>query len=413
MSFGIHFGRLVALHRGEQGLTQRQLAIRAFDDESRKPRISELERGKTANPDQAIVDALTVALNLSPEQVSDCRTKGQERTGIITFEQHEEIARQRVAEAEEKLRTTNNDELVFLQRQLDEAKRRLEDKETDYARTLQELEAARDRLSHLHNTLEAEKITAAERALERGETTLADALFAEAQEKLTAQAGDMAAQAAALAFQRGRMAEEAIRLHDADQHYAEAARLSPTYEHLAKAGMLADKCGDYRRGSRIKEQLIEAAAAESGSESTQMATALNNLAENYRALGRFAEAEPLFRQALAIDAKTIGTDHPNYAIDLNNLALVLEATGRFDAAEPLYRQAMAITEKTIGTDHPDYAIHLNNLALLLEATGRTDAAEPLYAEAVKILRAALGEDHPSTKTVLANYERCKAAQGGS
>ncbi len=79
MSFGIHFGELIARCRGEEGLSQRELAIRAFDDESRKARISELERGKVANPAQEIVDALTVALNLSPEDVSACRTKGRLR----------------------------------------------------------------------------------------------------------------------------------------------------------------------------------------------------------------------------------------------------------------------------------------------------------------------------------------------
>ncbi len=88
MSFGIHFGELIARHRGEQGLSQRALAIRAFDDESRKPRISELERGKVDNPAIEIVDALTVALKLSAEDVSACRTKGRQRAGVLTEQVH-------------------------------------------------------------------------------------------------------------------------------------------------------------------------------------------------------------------------------------------------------------------------------------------------------------------------------------
>ncbi|MDZ7905984.1 MAG: tetratricopeptide repeat protein [Cypionkella sp.] len=35
-------------------------------------------------------------------------------------------------------------------------------------------------------------------------------------------------------------------------------------------------------------------------------------------------------------------------------------------AEPLYRQAMEIDRKTLGEDHPDYATSLNNLAGLLQ-----------------------------------------------
>ena len=121
MSFGIHFGELIALHRGEQGLSQSALAIRAFNDESRKARISELERGKVANPAQAIVDALTVALNLSPEDVSACRTKGRQRTGVLTFEQHEKNVRERVTEAEEKLRAATEADRTALESQLKEA----------------------------------------------------------------------------------------------------------------------------------------------------------------------------------------------------------------------------------------------------------------------------------------------------
>ncbi len=94
---------------------------------------------------------------------------------------------------------------------------------------------------------------------------------------------------------------------------------------------------------------------------------------------------------------------PSYAIRLNNLANLLQDMGRHDEAEPLFRQALEIDEKTIGTQHPEYAMHLGNLAGLLRAMGRTDEAEPLYVEALEIFRAKLGPDHPNTKKVEANY----------
>lgn len=40
--------------------------------------------------------------------------------------------------------------------------------------------------------------------------------------------------------------------------------------------------------------------------------------------------------------------------------------GKYDQAEPLYRRAIAITEKTLGTGHPSYSTNLNNLGGLLE-----------------------------------------------
>ncbi len=452
MSFGIHFGELIARRRGEEGLRQRELAIRAFDDESRKPRISEIERGKVANPAQEIVDALTVALNLSPEDVSACRTKGRQRTGVLTFEQHEENVSKRVAEAEEKLRAATEADRAVLEQQLVEAKKRASDLEVDFARKQAELDAAHDRLSRLHNDMEAEKVEAAKRALDRGDMRLADALFGEAQEKLAAQADDIAAEAAKLAYERGRIAEDDIRWQDADKHYAEAARLFPTYYNLIKAGEFAYKCGDYRRQSRLQERLVDVAEAEFGTWYAKTATALNNLASSYRAQSRYDEAEPLYRRALEIGEKTLGAEHPDYAtwlnnlagllratgrydeaeplyrhvleidekvlgaehpditIDYNNLAGLLRQTGRYDEAEPLYRRALEISEKTLGAEHPQTAGSLNNLAGLLEATGRYEEAEPLFQRAIKILRASLGENHPDTKKVIANYETFKATR---
>ena len=76
-----------------------------------------------------------------------------------------------------------------------------------------------------------------------------------------------------------------------------------------------------------------------------MAIDLNNLAQLLQATNRLAEAEPLFRRALAIDEKSYGPDHPKVAIGLNNLAQLLKATNRLAEAEPLMRRALAIDER--------------------------------------------------------------------
>jgi len=375
-------------------LSQSALAIKAFNDESRKARISELERGKVANPAQEIVDALTVALNLPPDSVSECRTKGRQRTGVLTFEQHEKNMRDRVAEAEAKVQAATDAERAVLEQQLNEAQKRAADLEVDFARKQAELDSAHERLSRFHNEMEADKIEIAKKALDEGDTEMADALFEELQQNLSAQGYEMAAEAAKLAYERGRIAEDDIRWRDADQHYSEAARLAPTYENLLKAGELARRCGDYRRSVRYEEQLVELAEADFGPEDIRTATALNNLAESYRAQGRFDEAEPLCRRAIEIGEKTLGLGHPHIASYINNLGGLLQATGRSDEAEPLYRRAIEIGEKTLGPDHPDVANWANNFATLLQATGRYDEAEHLYRYALEIGRKILSAEHP-------------------
>src|SRR5262249_54152986 len=102
-----------------------------------------------------------------------------------------------------------------------------------------------------------------------------------------------------------------------------------------------------------------------------LAASLNNLASVLQARGKFAEAEPLFRDALDMKRRHYRRqDDPDLALSLNNLANVLEAQGKYAEAEPLYRDAVAMCRRLYpNRDHPDLARGLNNLAGVLQARG--------------------------------------------
>ena len=129
---------------------------------------------------------------------------------------------------------------------------------------------------------------------------------------------------------------------------------------------------------------------------------MNELGLLFDAKSRNAEAEPLYRRALAITDASFGPDHPTVATCLNNLALLLKATNRLAEAEPLYRRALAITEASYGPDHPNVASALNNLAQLLQATNRLAEAEPMYRRVLAIFEASYGPNHPRVATALNN-----------
>jgi tetratricopeptide (TPR) repeat protein len=148
-----------------------------------------------------------------------------------------------------------------------------------------------------------------------------------------------------------------------------------------------------------------------GPEHWETATDLNNLAELYRSQGRYPEAEPLYRRALAIDEKVLGPEHPDTATNLNNLALLLEGQGKPADAEPLFRRALVIREKALGPEHPDTASSLNNLAVLLKNQGKPTEAEPLNRQALAIREKALGAEHPDTGQSLNNLALLLADQG--
>ncbi|CAM9223743.1 unnamed protein product, partial [Hapterophycus canaliculatus] len=81
--------------------------------------------------------------------------------------------------------------------------------------------------------------------------------------------------------------------------------------------------------------------------------------------GKYEDADPLYKQAAAINEAVLGLEHPRVASDLNNRALLLKAQGKYAEAEPLHKRSLAINEKVHGPDHREVATDLNNWASLL------------------------------------------------
>src|SRR5262249_6868278 len=106
--------------------------------------------------------------------------------------------------------------------------------------------------------------------------------------------------------------------------------------------------------------------------------------------GRYAEAEPLFRTALAIYLKALGEGHPDTAASYNTLALDLYYQRRYAEAEPLHRRGLAIRLKALGEGHPDTARSYNNLADTLDAQGKLAEAVANWAAAAAILELTRG-----------------------
>ena len=100
----------------------------------------------------------------------------------------------------------------------------------------------------------------------------------------------------------------------------------------------------------------------------------------------------------------IDNDQYTEAINLNNQAITLHHQHKYAEAEPLYRQSLAIKEKELGPDHPSIATALNNLASLLQDQGKYGEADPLYRRALAIAEKTLGDNHPTTITIKNNIK---------
>jgi tetratricopeptide (TPR) repeat protein len=111
-------------------------------------------------------------------------------------------------------------------------------------------------------------------------------------------------------------------------------------------------------------------------------------------LGRHADAEPLYREALEINRRVFPAGHPNIAVNLNNLALVLLAQRRPADAEPLFLEALDLYRRPARPDHTQIASVLHNLSSLYLGQGKVTDAERVLHEALDIRLRALPPGHP-------------------
>ncbi len=96
---------------------------------------------------------------------------------------------------------------------------------------------------------------------------------------------------------------------------------------------------------------------------------------------------------LVIREKALGPEHPDLATDLNNLALLYYVHGKYAQAEPLYRRALAIQGKALGPEHPQIARVLENYAALLYKLNREAEADKMEARA-QAVRAKHAKENP-------------------
>jgi tetratricopeptide (TPR) repeat protein len=110
---------------------------------------------------------------------------------------------------------------------------------------------------------------------------------------------------------------------------------------------------------------------------------LKNLALLYHRQSRFAAAEPLYRQALAILDKSQAPHDLEAAELMVGLAALYRAEGRNTEAEALYERVVSIQDQ--GQDHRELAANIFSLAELYRQDGRYEKAEPLYRRSIAMM----------------------------
>lgn len=154
-----------------------------------------------------------------------------------------------------------------------------------------------------------------------------------------------------------------------------------------------------------------------GGHDAAFAEVLSSLAIVRFTSGRYADADSLFREALALDRTAFGSEHPLVASMMNNLGLALTAEKKFNEAGRYLRDALALYQKLLGPKHPQVAATSSSLALLLQQQHQYAEAEALQRQALAIHEEREGPEHPETAAtmtmlawVLADEGRCRESE---
>jgi tetratricopeptide (TPR) repeat protein/tRNA A-37 threonylcarbamoyl transferase component Bud32 len=190
-------------------------------------------------------------------------------------------------------------------------------------------------------------------------------------------------------------------------HTEESAEVA---DALFSLGQLRRVQGDLESAESLFRQALGIRRQVLGENDVAVAEVLSDLGSVLRRTDLDA-AEAAHRQALAIRRERLPPDHPDISDSINNLALVLDNMGRYAEAEPLFRELVERDRRDFGEDHPYFATTLNNLGMLLNSMGKYEEAKAMVTRGLEIRREILGPDHPEVATSLNNLGLTAEARG--
>ena len=126
---------------------------------------------------------------------------------------------------------------------------------------------------------------------------------------------------------------------------------------------------------------------------------------------RYAEAEVVLRDALALQRKIQGPNHSRTASTESGLGLVLAEQGQFVEAEELERDALRIHTAALGAESMSAGMDESALGRLAVLRGRDAEAKPLFEHKVAICRRLFGTDNPQVARALLDLGRLQVAMG--
>jgi len=164
-------------------------------------------------------------------------------------------------------------------------------------------------------------------------------------------------------------------------------------EPLRALGAVLTAEGRFSAAERVLDEALAEDRKQHGTDGTDTARSLSQLANLYLRDNKPGDALPLIEEATAIDQQQLGAAHPFIADDLHDLGLAYEALKRGDAAREAFIAAINLLERGTGKETPRVAYAELELSRLYRQQGNDGAADAAFADARRILNKAEAEEH--------------------
>lgn len=173
-------------------------------------------------------------------------------------------------------------------------------------------------------------------------------------------------------------------------------RLGADHPRLAETlSLLARAVSDDLEREALRERALEIHRSALDADDPLLATSLMEVGRARRRLGRAAEAETAYREALDIQRRSLGANHPEVAKNMVFLAdLIRDFRADTAGAEELYEESLEMMRGRLGERHPALLHPLEQVAALHTARGEYATAERLYREGLAIRRNVFGAGSP-------------------
>jgi len=181
-----------------------------------------------------------------------------------------------------------------------------------------------------------------------------------------------------------------------------------TQYHLAE---LYRSQGRYAKAESLAKEVLAIRTTKLGADHSETLASRQQLANLCVNQGNFSQAETLNKEVLAVRTDKLGANHADTLTSGHRMSMVYRTQGRIDEAENLCREVLAARTATLGADHLDTLASKHHLASLYRLQKKYGPAETLYKEVAAIRTAKLGPDHPDTLTSQHHLAILYQAQG--